>query len=144
MKYKYIAKTLNGSLIKGNMESDSTDELAFRLREREIFLVKSTRIRSLIGFSSKPNMKNISLFCKQFSICIKSGIPICDTLNLLYEQIIHKSIRSSLISIRENVQKGNTLHKSMKMTVNVYPEFMINMIYLGEESGKLDVILEEL
>ncbi len=32
----------------------------------------------------------------------------------------------------------------MKKTTNVYPEFMINMIYLGEESGKLDIILEEL
>ena len=58
--------------------------------------------------------------------------------------MLHKSIKNSLISIRENVQKGNSLHKSMKNTINVYPEFMINMIYLGEESGKLDIILEEL
>ena len=144
MKYRYIAKTLNGKLVKGNIESDNSDELALRLREREIFLIKSRRIRSVAEFSSKPNMKTISLFCKQFSICIKSGIPICDTLNLLYEQILHKSIRNSLISIRENVQKGNTLHLSMKNTRNVYPQFMINMIYLGEESGKLDIILEEL
>jgi type IV pilus assembly protein PilC len=144
MKYRYIAKTLNGRLIKGNIESDSTDELALRLREREIFLIKSRRIGRVAEFSSKPNMKTISLLCKQFSICIKSGIPICDTLNLLYEQMLHKSIRNSLISIRENVQKGNTLHFSMKKTINVYPEFMINMIYLGEESGKLDIILEEL
>ena len=144
MKHRYIAKSLNGSLVKGTIESDNTDELALKLREREMFLIKSRRIWSLGEFSSKPNMKTISLFCKQFSICIKSGITICDTLNLLYEQILHKSIRNSLISIRENVQKGNTLHLSMKKTINVYPEFMINMIYLGEESGKLDIILEEL
>ena len=58
--------------------------------------------------------------------------------------MLHKSIRKSLISISENVQKGNSLFASMKKTINVYPEFMINMIYLGEESGKLDIILEEL
>ena len=58
--------------------------------------------------------------------------------------MLHKSIKSSLLSIRENVQKGNSLHRSMKNTKNVYPEFMINMIYLGEESGKLEIILEEL
>lgn len=144
MRYKYIAKTSNGTLIKGSTESDSTCELALRLREKDIFLIKSRSIKRITEISTKPSLKTISLFCKQFSICIKSGIPICDILNLLYEQMLHKSIKKSLISIRENVQKGNSLFESMKKTTKVYPEFMINMIYLGEESGKLDIILEEL
>ncbi|MCB2288476.1 type II secretion system F family protein [Clostridium sp. CS001] len=144
MKYKYMAKTLSGSLIKGSAESDSVCELALRLRKNNIFLIKSRQVIKIPEVSTRPNLKTISIFCKQFSICIKSGIPICDILNLLYEQMLHKSIKNSLVSIRENVQKGNSLHSSMKRTINVYPEFMINMIYLGEESGKLDTILEEL
>ena len=139
-----MAKTSNGTTVKGSTESGSIEELALGLREREIFLIKCRSIKKITEISTKPNLKTISIFCKQFSICIKSGIPICDILNLLYEQMLHKSIKNSLLSIRENVQKGNSLHKSMKNTKNVYPEFMINMIYLGEESGKLDIILEEL
>lgn len=144
MKYKYIAKTSNGALIKGSMESDSIEELALCLREKEMFLIKSRSIKKITEIYNKPNLKTIAIFCKQFSICIKSGIPICDILNLLYQQMLHKSIKNSLINIRENVQKGNSLYTSMKKTINVYPQFMINMIYLGEESGKLDIILEEL
>jgi type IV pilus assembly protein PilC len=144
MKYKYIAKTLSGNLIKDSAESDSVCELALRLRKNNVFLVKSRKVIKIAEVSTRPNLKTISIFCKQFSICIKSGIPICDTLNLLYEQMLHKSIKNSLVSIRENVQKGNSLYSSMKRTINVYPEFMINMIYLGEESGELDTILEEL
>jgi type IV pilus assembly protein PilC len=144
MKYKYMAKTSNGNVIKGSAESGSVYELALHLRKNEVFLVKSRRIIKITEVSTRPNLKTISIFCKQFSICIKSGIPICDILNLLYEQMPHKSIKNSLLSIRENVQKGNSLHSSMRRTINVYPEFMINMIYLGEESGKLDTILEEL
>jgi type IV pilus assembly protein PilC len=144
MKYKYMAKTLSGSLIKGSAESDSVCELALCLRKKNVFLIRSRKVIKVTEISTRPNLKTISIFCKQFSICIKSGIPICDILNLLYEQMLHKAIKSSLVSIRENVQKGNSLHSSMKRTINVYPEFMINMIYLGEESGKLDTILEEL
>ena len=144
MKYKYTAKTTNGKLIRGSAESSSVCELALRLRKNEVFLIKSRKVIKITEIYTKPNLKTISMFCKQFSICIKSGIPICDILNLLYEQIVHKSIKNSLITIKENVQKGNSLHSSMKKTFNVYPEFMINMIYLGEESGKLDTILEEL
>jgi len=144
MRYKYIAKTSNGTLIKGTSECDSIEELAFQLRKREIYLIKSINKRKIFVFSSKPNLKTISIFCNQFSICIKSGISICDILNLLYEQMPHKSIKKSLTSIIENVQKGNSLFTSMRKTVNVFPEFMINMVYLGEESGKLDIILEEL
>jgi type IV pilus assembly protein PilC len=144
MKYKYMAKTLSGSLIKGSAESDSVCELALSLRKNNIFLIKSRKVIKITELSTRPNFKTISIFCKQFSICIKSGIPICDILNLLYEQMLHKAIKNSLVSIRENVQKGNSLHSSMKMTINVYPDFMISMIYLGEESGKLDMVLEEL
>ncbi|MGH4138008.1 type II secretion system F family protein [Clostridium sp.] len=144
MKYKYIAKTSNGIIIKGSAESDSIEELALGLRAQEIFLIKGRSIKKISEISTRPNLKIISMFCKQFSICLKSGIPICDILNLLYEQMLHKAIKNSLISIRENVQKGNSLYASMKNTRNIYPEFLINMIYLGEESGKLDTILEEL
>ena len=139
-----MAKTLDGTLIKGSTESDSAYELALSLREQDIFLIKSRSIKKITEISTKPNLKTISIFCKQFSICIKAGIPTCDILNLLYDQMLHKSIKKSLISIRQNVQKGNSLFLSMKKTKNVYPEFMMSMIYLGEESGKLDIILEEL
>ena len=144
MKYKYTAKTTNGKVIRGSAESSSVCELALHLRKNEVFLIKCRKVIKITEIYTKPNLKTISMFCKQFSICIKSGIPICEILNLLYEQILHKSIKNSLITIKENVQKGNSLHSSMKKTFNVYPEFMINMIYLGEESGKLDTILEEL
>ncbi|MBZ9624482.1 type II secretion system F family protein [Clostridium sp. FP2] len=144
MRFKYMAKTFDGITIKGTTCSDSIEDLALELREKKLFLIKCRNIKKITEISTKPNLKTISMFCRQFSICIKSGIPICDILNLLYEQMVHKSIKKSLLSIRENVQKGNSLHISMKKTINVYPEFMINMIYLGEESGKLDIILEEL
>jgi len=144
MKYKYVAKTSNGVVIKGSAQSDSIEELALGLREEEIYLMKISSIKKIGEISSKPSLKTISIFCKQFALCIKAGIPICDILNLLYEQMIHKSIKMSLIAMRENVQKGNSLYVSMKKTINVYPEFMVNMIYLGEESGRLDIILEEL
>ncbi|MGK0466250.1 MAG: type IV pilus assembly protein PilC [Clostridium sp.] len=144
MRYKYIAKTTSGKVIKGIAESDSDYELALRLREKDIFLTKCRRIKKITDISTKPNLKTVSIFCKQFSLCIKSGIPICDILHLLYLQMEHKSMKNSLISIKENVQKGDSLYISMKKSINVYPEFMINMIYLGEESGKLDIILEEL
>ncbi len=144
MKFKYMAKTFNGITIKGTTCSDSIEELALGLREKELFLIKWRSVKKITEFSTKPNLKTISIFCKQFSICIKSGIPICVALNLLYQQMLHKSIKNSLISIKENVQRGNSLYKSMKNTINIYPEFMINMIYLGEESGKLDIILEQL
>lgn len=144
MKYKYVAKTSNGVLIKGIAQSDSIEELALGLREEKIYLMKFRCIKKIGEISKRPNLKTISMFCKQFALCIKTGIPICDILNLLYEQMINKSIKMSLIYIRENVQRGNSLHVSMKKTINVYPEFMVNMIYLGEESGRLDIILEEL
>jgi len=144
MKYKYTAKTWYGTLIKGITDSDSIEDLALQLREQEIFLMKFRIIKKIAEIPNKPNLKTISIFCKQLSICIKAGIPICETLNLLYEQMPHKAIKNSLISITENVKKGNSLFSSMRKTTNVFPEFMINMIYLGEESGKLDIILEEL
>jgi type IV pilus assembly protein PilC len=144
MRYTYIAKTLSGNLLRGTHESDSIEELAFHLRQKEIFLIKCKNVNTINIISMKPNLKTISIFCKQFSISIKAGIPLCEVLNLLYDQMIHKSIKKSLASIKDCVQKGKSLHESMKEFTDVYPKFMLNMIYLGEESGKLDIILKEL
>ena len=144
MKYTYMAKTLNGNLIKGTTESESIEALALLLRKKEIFLIKSRSVNTIKGLSIKPNLKTISIFCKQFSISIKAGIPLCEILDLLYDQMLHKSIKKSLVNIKTCVQKGKSLYESMKEFTEVYPKFMINMIYLGEESGKLDIILKEL
>jgi type IV pilus assembly protein PilC len=144
MRYTYVAKTLDGNLIKGTTESDSTEELALLLRQKEIFLIKSKSVNAVNNIFIKPNLKTISIFCKQFSISIKAGIPLCEILNLLYDQMLHKSIKKSLVNIKDCVQKGKSLHESMKGFTDIYPKFMVNMIYLGEESGKLDIILKEL
>lgn len=89
-------------------------------------------------------MKDLSIFCNQFHVLFGSGISIFDTINILQEQTCNKKIKNSLSNISLEIQKGSELSDAMRRYIKFYPTFMLNMIKIGEESGRLEEILESL
>ena len=73
-----------------------------------------------------------------------SGISIFDTINILQEQTCNIKIKNSLKDISLDVQKGTELSDAMRRYIKLYPTFMLNMIKIGEESGRLEEILKSL
>ena len=97
-----------------------------------------------INFLDKIPIKHLSLFCHQLSILIRSGIPISQALNLLYEQIDHTGLKKLVWKLHEDIQKGYTLSQSMIKHKKQLPEILINMVQAGEFSGTLDSSLEQM
>jgi type IV pilus assembly protein PilC len=65
-------------------------------------------------------------------------------LDILCTQRLNSSIRDSLYSIKCDVENGKEIHSSLSNFPQIYPEFMIQMIKIGEYSGNLDNILSSL
>lgn len=95
----------------------------------------------IIGKTIKKSV--LARFSKSFSIAIKSGLPIIQSLNILSQIVDNIYISKHIENIRENVEKGNTLYASFKST-NVFQPLVLEMIATGEEAGQLDVMTEEI
>lgn len=83
-------------------------------------------------------------FTKNLRLMIKSGVPLNQALESLTVQIDNVKFKQILQEIKTGVQKGEAFSLALGNFPKVFSDIFINMIKAGEESGKLDEILETL
>jgi type IV pilus assembly protein PilC len=145
--YAYKAKNLKGESLEGDYESVSVESLEYMLREKGFFLVESKKQGkefTLSGIFGKVNIKDIAIFCRQFSVIISSGITIVEAIGILRDQASKKRAKEVLEEVHSDLQKGRVLSEALLRYPDMFPEFMQNMVKVGEASGSLDVVLERL
>ena len=109
----------------------------------------------------KLSSGDIAVFCLQLSLILKAGIPLHEGLAILgdKENTLRgetdladfanstKQIRGILVKavskMAAYVEMGETLSSAMKKSGGFHG-YVINMVEIGEETGKLDNILESL
>jgi len=94
----------------------------------------------------------LSIFCLQLSLVLKAGIPLHEGLTTLGDrdnklieskQKIKGVLGKAIDSMADMVELGEPLASAMKKT-GVFPDYVINMVEIGEGTGKLDNVLESL
>ena len=83
-------------------------------------------------------------FTKNLRLMIKSGVSLNEALESLTMQIDNIKFKHILQEIKTRVQKGEAFSLALSNFPKVFSEVFVNMIKAGEESGKLDEILETL
>lgn len=94
--------------------------------------------------SKKIKLKDISLFCKQMSVMLNSGIPLNNAVDILEQQTDAKNSKASLKVISKSLKEGSQLSKAMLDQEGMFPDLLIRMVQAGEKTGKLDEVLEKM
>ncbi len=88
------------------------------------------------------------LFIKRLSYLLKAGIPILQSLEMIKDQTRSNSQRRIIESLMANVDSGQSLYYGLKRFKNIFGEFIINVVRVGENAGllhqNLDYLAEEL
>ncbi len=148
-EFNYVALNAEGVEEKGNIIADTRDMALMHLREQELFPMKVIEVNAAtrdldIHFGDPVKPRDHSVFCRQMSSMLSSGVTILGALGMLSEQTENKFLAKALKEVEESIMKGETLYDSMRAQPKAFPEFMTNMIAAGEASGKLDLIFERL
>lgn len=85
----------------------------------------------------------LSAFCQQISLIIAAGLPTYYGVSILCDEAPDKQTHDLLKQIYKPMELGATLHSALKDT-GYFPKYMINMIQLGEETGRLEEVLNSL
>lgn len=148
MKFKYKAIAQNGQTVEGTFDATSEGEVVSMIKSNNYIPVNIERDigadAQIELFSKKVKKKDLSVFCRQFYTMINSGLGIVKCIDILVMQTENKTLRNSLASISEDVQKGFTLSEAMNKHQNIFPSILISMVEAGEVSGSLDTILERM
>jgi type II secretory pathway component PulF len=82
-------------------------------------------------------------FNSALTMMLEAGISIDKALGLAAGSVNNRFIRQGLIAAKENIKKGARLTESLGRSP-IYPDFFLSLLEVGEESGKLAPVFEEI
>jgi len=83
-------------------------------------------------------------FAENFRVMVKAGLSISEAIETLAMQTKNKKFKEVLLKIEDGVVKGNPLASMLQKFPKIFPAYFINMIAVGEKSGRLEENLEQL
>lgn len=83
-----------------------------------------------------------SRFTRTLSTLLSSGIQMLQALEISGRVVGNRKIQLGLVSAVEDIRKGTTLSSSLKR-ITEFPIMVTSMIHIGEESGRLDSVLDK-
>jgi general secretion pathway protein F len=153
--YEYIALDAGGRKRKGIVDAGSVAAARQKLRETDVFPValsetsdrkrEETATRGgAIHLFRRVGLRELALMTRQLATLLGAGLPLVPSLSVLVAQIRNPLLKTTLAQIREEVNEGNSLTRSMAYFPKIFPPFYINMVRAGEASGTINLVLERL
>ncbi len=135
-----------GETIFGSKAFNTKDEMEKYLASQDIqtpaIFESHTKYEKQHYKSVSP--KELSIFCKQISVMFFSYISIVDGIILLSEQTDNKQLKLALNEINTLMTNGNTFAESISMFEHIFGSYLIQMAFIGERSGTLDIVFTDL
>ncbi|MBQ4283272.1 MAG: type II secretion system F family protein [Lachnospira sp.] len=149
--YAYEAIDASGKSKKSSLAADSQEEAAKKIKDQGMTLISIQEQGVLqkdleIPFLKKRKVpvRDLSVFCRQFSSLSRAGVSIINALEMLSEQTENKKLRTALLNTLSWVEKGETLSNAMKLSGDAYPPLLLSMVAAGEASGSLEKSIDRM
>ena len=146
MHYRYSVLSETGNEIKG-LERGSYQEIRKRLKEKNYYILslevdffKSIRF-ALEKKTIKP--QTLAVFFEDLVNMLKTGIAMNEAVSALQESSVEPLIAKALSGIEYDLANGFSLARAFEKT-KVFPWLVINMLKVGEKSGSLEQVFEDL
>ena len=148
--FSYTAVGADGKEKKGSIVAETREDAARSLKDQGLLpmsIGKQSALDKDINFSfGKKGVKvrDLSVFCRQFSSIIKAGVNVINALSMMSEQTENKKLKAAIKNVQSNVEKGETLSSAMRSEGDIFPSLLISMVAAGEASGSLETAIERM
>lgn len=147
--YLYKAVDANGGVIKGIVEGLDVSSVRNNLTSRGLYVLY---IKDSSKFLKKINdklttwrikRKDVIEFASNLAIMIRAGVPILSALEDIITTVTNESMKSTLVDIKKNTEMGVKFSDALDLHKSVFPDILIRLARVGEETGRLDQSLSE-
>ncbi|QMT61220.1 type II secretion system F family protein [Legionella sp. PC997] len=151
-EYYFSARDQQGKALSGQRNALSAEDLANQLiSEGLIPLDISARAGKKSGATSTPStpkkwfvpkvtLNDLHIFCHQMYSLIHAGIPVASAITRLAETTRNKTLAEALQKVVISLNKGSSLNVAMRQFPDIFSDFFLNLIVIGENTGNLDNI----
>lgn len=146
-QFTYKAHDQNGNQVSGQREANSATTLKTDLIKEGLSPIEIKALSSIGPMLDKLNdrlrgktlfLDEISIFIRQMQVLYQAGVPINVALRQLSNYTRSRRLAYALKGILMEVEQGHELSTSMRTYPDVFSPLMIDIIQIGENSGKLD------
>jgi len=95
-------------------------------------------------FSSRIKFNELTAFTRQFAAMVEAKIPLLQILDILSVQADNEKIKKMFLQIAKDVRAGRTLTEALSRFPDIFSAFYLNMIRVGEMTGRLDYMLNRI
>ena len=150
--YAYKVRDKSGRILSGALDADNTALVANRLRQMgyvPISIDKKAgagvkRDVQVPFLSNRVKLKEISVFSRQFSTMINSGLTLLRSLGILSAQTNNNYFRTVIDQIRSDIESGSSLSQALSRHPKQFSRLYVAMVRAGETGGSLDRTLTSL
>lgn len=149
--YQFVAIDKTGQTVRGVDTARLPQELAERLRERDLTVLdvrehRNTlgRLAAALGFGKRLPLYPTMVMIRQLATMVKAGIPLGKILDSLTQQGLDNRVDQAVLQIRKEVRTGFSLTQAFENQAGKFPVLTTPLIKAGEMSGNLEEMLERL
>lgn len=151
--YFYTAVSSKGERISGTEEAKSEHDLAQELHQRGFVLTlahgageakKGAGLNDLRSVFFGVSLEEKMMFVRNLQVMVGAGVAIPKALDVLSAQSRNKSFQRTIVSMKEQVLKGQAFSDAISSFPQIFSELFVNMVKVGEESGTLEQVLSTL
>lgn len=82
-------------------------------------------------------------FARTFSALVRSGVPILETLRIVGQSAGNTIVERAVEKTAAGIERGDNIASAMGQH-RIFPPMMVRMVSAGEQTGKVDVMLEKI
>ena len=150
--FEYTALDAGGREHRGVLEGDTARQVRQLLREQALLPVTVAEVaqreakRSRARFTLRRGISasDLALLTRQLATLARAGIPLEEALLAVSQQTETPRIQAIVSGVRARVLEGRTLADGLAAFPQAFPEIYRATVSAGEQSGRLDGVLERL
>ena len=143
--YKFKAMDLAGATASGEVEALSEYDVSAQLKARGLVVIDVvTKYKSReLNLELFPHVKadELATATRQLSTMINAGMSILRALSVLEGQAKNKLWKSTLGSVRADVESGSSFSDALERHPKVFNPLYVNMVRAGEAGGLMEEVL---
>jgi type IV pilus assembly protein PilC len=85
---------------------------------------------------------SVARFTRTLGTLLQSGVPILDALEICAKTSGNVVVESGILHVRQRISEGQNMAEPL-MEAKVFPEMVVQMIGVGEQTGALDQMLNK-
>jgi general secretion pathway protein F len=155
--YDYVALDTAGREQRGVLEGDGPRQVRQLLRERQLLPVSVEPLREtpqnrdgerwlnhLPRRGTRVGSADVALLTRQLATLVRAALPLEEALLAVSQQSEKPAVQRVVAAVRARVVEGEPLAHALGGFPRVFPEIYRATVAAGEQSGRLDTVLERL